>query len=233
MRYRNYKPGSNLLTDIGVVIHAFDGQEDPGRKWAVCAPTSQCGFISDRMSASVIFKGKTAAFSGGGGVILNPEATRLLCAYGGDGGTRGKLCHPPGVSGSCIPGCTSGPRQWCNPEEVWNNKGAWCDGRPWRPTDFGKFFELDKLSSTYNEVIADGFYWNQHLPHSIEAIIGSPGEPAAQALHAEFLETYGLSSAQVPLVTFNKEILDAPFTEERGTSSLFSPSERIPSSLYG
>lgn len=215
MRYRNYKPGSNLLADIGVVIHAFDGQEDPDRKWAVCPPNSQCGFISDRMSASVIFKGKTAAFSGGGGVILNPEATRLLCAYGGDGGTRGKLCHPPGVSGSCIPGCTSGPRQWCNPEEVWNNKGAWCDGRPWRPKDFGTFFELDKLSSTYNEVIADGFYWNKHLPHSIEAIIGSPGEPAAQALHAEFLQTYGLSSAQVPLVTFNKESLDAPFTEER------------------
>eukprot|EP00964_Phaeocystis_antarctica_P060902 scaffold36351_cov65-Phaeocystis_antarctica.AAC.7 len=47
----------------------------------------------------------------------------------------------------------------------------------------------------------------QHL----EAIIGSPGEPAAQALHAEFLQAYSLSSAQVPLVTFNKDILDAPF----------------------
>ena len=75
---------------MGVVIHAFDGQEDPDRKWAVCPPANgQCGFISDRMSASVIFKGKTAAFSGGGGIILNPEASRLLCAYGGDGGTRG------------------------------------------------------------------------------------------------------------------------------------------------
>ena len=215
IRYRNYKPGSNLLTDIGVVIHAFDGQEDPDRKWAVCPPANgQCGFISDRMSASVIFKGKTAAFSGGGGIILNPEASRLLCAYGGDGGTRGKLCHPPGVSGSCIPGCASGSPQWCNPDDAVYDNGAWCGGRPWRPTDFGKFIELDKLSSTYNEVVADGSYWNKHLPHSVEAIIGSPGDPAARALHAEFLQTYGLTSEQVPLVTFNKEISEAPFIEE-------------------
>ena len=84
-RYHNAKPGSSNLQDIGVIVHGIDHQEDPQRPWAVCSPSSlDCGFLSDRMSASVVYEGKTAAFSGGGGVVLNPAATVVLCAYGGE-----------------------------------------------------------------------------------------------------------------------------------------------------
>jgi len=183
-RFRSAKPGSSLLHEIGVMIHGIDGQEDDDYPWRVCPKSSMgCGFLSDRMSISVIYKGKTATFSGGGGVILSPDATRVLCAYGGDGGTRGKLCHPPGLTAQCVPGCMMGQgsyEAWCEP----GPNDYWCDGHPWRPEELGTFLQRDRISQQYNEIIVDGFYWNEKLPRSIEAILTSPGDPQAAKTHA-------------------------------------------------
>ena len=80
---------SDNPVDFGVIIHSTDQTEDPERPWAVCSASNlACGFFSDRISASVVYKGKTSAYSGGGGLVVRPQYARLLCGYGGDGGTR-------------------------------------------------------------------------------------------------------------------------------------------------
>ena len=59
--------------------------------------------------------------------------------------------------------------------------------------------------------VIDGFFWNAHLPWSIEAVIGSPGDLGAVRLHERFLASYHITKADVPLVTFHKEEADCPF----------------------
>lgn len=191
----------------------MDHTEDPNFPYMVCSPESpDCGFLSDRMSASVIWKGKGAATFGGGGVVLNPNFTRILCIYGGDGGTRGKLCKPPGVTPSCIPGCkASAYDEWCEASQAGS---SWCDGKAWRPEEIGHMLSLDEGSDTYNEAILDGFYWNAHLPHSIEALLTTPNNPVLRRMHMQFLRRYGLTETQVPLLTFNKADKENPFRIE-------------------
>jgi hypothetical protein len=218
-------PGSSRLSDIGVIVHGIDYTEDPDRPWAACSPeSSDCGFLSDRMSASVIWKVKgTAAFGGGGGVILNPKYSRVLCIYGGDGGTRGKTCSPPGATEQCVPGCVATAHDaWCDGEGA---RSSWCDGRPWRPSQLGRFLKLDGGMTTYNEAIIDGFFWNANLPHSIEALIGSPNDPGAVKLHERFLATYRLTKNDIPLLTFEKGRGDCPFKPFEAVPDVLKPQD--------
>ena len=45
--------------------------------------------------------------SGVDGIILSPTANTLLCSHAYDVESLERKCSPPGVSRSCIPGCTS------------------------------------------------------------------------------------------------------------------------------
>jgi len=204
-------PGSAAPQDLGVIIHAPDGSEDPVHPWMVCSDGDSCKNEPDRLSASVVYLGTTAAFSGGGGVIVNPRHSRLLCGYGGDGGSRGRTCNPPGETASCKPGCMmSGANDWCDPSSI-DSGDYWCDGRPWRPSDLGSMLAAHRGSSSYNEVVVEAKTFNDALPWSVEAIITSPGDPTTLEMHARFLQTYGITAADVPLVTFHKELVDRPF----------------------
>ena len=163
-RYNHWIPGSSRLEDIGVIVHGIDHTEDPRMPWAACPPdSSDCGFLSDRMSASLIWRAKgPAAFGGGGGVVLHPNFTRILCIYGGDGGTRGKLCNiadelahgiAPGltseVTPSCTPGCVASLHDsWCDGQSA---HSSWCDGKAWHMSEAARFLELDGSMTTYNE----------------------------------------------------------------------------------
>ena len=195
---------------MGVLVHGIDSTEDDQRPWAPCrADQPSCGFLSDRMSASFVFKEKGTNTFGGGGVILNPHYNRLFCFYGGDGGTRGKLCHPPGATSTCVPGCHERPTDmWCRAAVA---TSSWCDGLPWHPEDLAAAVQLDAVSSAYNEAIVDAFYWKEQLPHSVEAIITTPNNPSDEAMHRRFLHTYRLTEDDVPLVVFNKDRHDRPF----------------------
>ena len=53
--------------------------------------------------------------------------------------------------------------------------------------------------SRYNEVVIDYRYYQRHLPHSVEAFWGDEGD---HAVHAAFLEYYGLTSRDVPLLSY-------------------------------
>ena len=63
----------------------------------------------------------------------------------------------------------------------------------------------------YNEFIVDGDQWARTLPATIEAffmISGRGGED-----YQMFLDTYGLTSVQIPLVVLDPNNWEAPFSD--------------------
>ena len=220
-RFNAAKPGSGRLDEIGVIIHGVDRTEDPTRTWAPCPPGSeQCGFLSDRVSTFVVHRDKTAAFSlEDGGIVLNPEHAVVLCGYGGDGGTRGRTCSPPGANANCVPGCwCSWPSDdcwigagdysdWCDP---WSNFAAhggvdaWCGGKAWKASDLGELLRRDRaMPERVNEIVVDAHVWEARLPDSIDAIIApSKAEKngAVEKWYKDFLRRYPTSRA--PLLRY-------------------------------
>jgi hypothetical protein len=64
-------------------------------------------------------------------------------------------------------------------------------------------FERGWQRGNYNEVVVSSQYWMDHLPGIIQAFIPGRGQNnIANRAHAEFLATYGLTAAQVPMVGF-------------------------------
>lgn len=188
-----------------------------------------CKNQPDRLSCSAVYRGTTAAFSGGGGVIIKPRHSHLLCGYGGDGGSRGRTCQPPGETASCKPGCMmSGANDWCDPSGI-SFDDCWCDGRPWRPADLGSMLAAHRHSFTYNEIVIDAKTFNDEMPWSVEAIITSPGDPTTLEMYAKFLQMYGITAADVPLVTFHKELAERPFVCEicDGVATVFAAGSMV------
>lgn len=176
-RFRNaLSSGPSGLEGAGVILHSFDGWEDPNHPWAPCPKdghgSDHCGqprvqARRSRVSTSSIHRGllrpdrpdRTVIpmFSFDGGVILNPNTINLLCAYGNDGaiddGGGGLGCEGS-TSGNCIPGCGD-PPDWC-PETGeliagWCRCGfEWCGSkpRPWRPEHV---HALLKVSAKYSK----------------------------------------------------------------------------------
>lgn len=137
-RFVSTVPGSSKLSEIGVIMHAFDATEDPQGPWAPCPEGNEiCGFLHDKVSASAVYLGKTLAYSVKyGGVVLHPSIVRVKCGYVGDGGTREKACAP-GAARRCVSGCgvfdgyNHFNSVYCDAPSA--NSG-WCGGYPWRPT---------------------------------------------------------------------------------------------------
>ena len=179
-RYSQFVPGSSVLDEIGIILHSIDGFEDGEKPWAACIKYDgfggQCDVLGDRISASILFKGKSVSFASGNGAtyhqggsyVVNPSEARVLCAYGGDGATRGKNCNPAGVSTHCIPACipqyAAGNSvhdydSWCTAAGR-SESDYWCGGHPWRPEDIGDMLERDRKAQgprqdllKYNEVL--------------------------------------------------------------------------------
>ena len=230
-RFHNAQ-SSNDLGEIGVLVHTFDGQEDPTEPWLACRPEQSCAFYGDRVSTSLVRPGRVATYEfqgAGAGVIANPGVARLLCAYGGDGATRGKTCNPPGVSAACTPGCTmrgGWGLPWCDADA---SQDSWCNRRPWRPSDLHRLITIEPTGdggrhnqlSSYDELVLDGSSWNAHMPNAIEAFVKTSADDRhATELHAAFLARYGLSAAQVPLVLLSTHDLDRPFVEVSASGGL-------------
>ena len=81
-RYNSWVSGSSNIADMGVLVHALDSTEDENRPWRAGSPRAD--IMRDRMSVSLINRKKGTTSFGGGGVVLNPEHTRVLCFYGGE-----------------------------------------------------------------------------------------------------------------------------------------------------
>ena len=61
----------------------------------------------------------------------------------------------------------------------------------------------------YSEIIVDGLHLNAHMPDAVEAFYGA-GDTARDQ-HAKFLEEYGLSKEDVPLMLFDPRNWETPF----------------------
>lgn len=62
-----------------------------------------------------------------------------------------------------------------------------------------KLHEERDTRGHYNEVILDAKWYADHLPDSLEAIVGD------RETHAAFLKQYGLSNEAVPLLEYREE----------------------------
>ena len=71
------------------------------------------------------------------------------------------------------------------------------------------------MHSGYNEVVLDGTHWvEEGLPHAIEAFFELAHTPSARLLeaHRQFLSTYHLTSAEVPLLMLQPKNWETPFS---------------------
>ena len=165
-----FRRNFHSVLNSGVIMHSFDGWEDPDAPWSPCPEMGGSGVCGraeiqprrDRVSASIVYAGMHRAdrpdrnvipvYSFDGGVILRPDRVTLLCAYGNDGAIDygGKNCRVTGptASSTCVPGCGD-PPNWCDANggaiDGWCQCGfGWCGGekvRPWRPEDLSKLIE--------------------------------------------------------------------------------------------
>ena len=150
--------------------------------------------------------------SWGGGIIVSPTI-RLQCAYGDDGSSY----RAPDA------GCY---HEFCSKDDVWRGGK---DGHPcgfgsdvqrsWHPEDLDTMlrlynrhsqpFKWPSFYSGYNELVYGHEEWNSHLPHTIEAFVGTGA--LAREQRRGFIDAYGLRDDEVPLLAFDANDWETPF----------------------
>ena len=240
-RFRNGGP-RDRLGEVGLLLHQWDGLEahDRQKPWEMCIVSCMCqgSFIHGRISAMAIYRGLKERpdriaiplpFGNRGGLVLNPEYTTLECLYGIDGATY----H---LDDASKPGCTD---KVCDPSHPMTHDGlCGLSGYPptaWLPRDLklllemhaehGAPYKAPAFHSGYNELILNSAKFNQQLPQAILAFFylkGGAGKVTddlgygividAVATHQAFLDEYGLSEEQVPLLELDPSNWDQPFS---------------------
>lgn len=136
--------------------------------------------------------------------MLRPEEIELNCAYGSDGGSQGVVCSPPGKTPGCSPGC----KRWCDPSRGTRNWGC-----AWAPEHLNMMIAQQKVlepNGGYNEVIIDAASWVHNLPRTIMAVFVHKGAKdldvvTSKRVHADFLQQYGITDRETPLVEYDPE----------------------------
>ena len=156
------------------------------------------------------------------GIIFKPGPyTKILCGTSSD--------SSEGLCKSWCPSVPLSERDDYDPHNSPHGAGG-CKGS-WRPKDFGVFlyrtnrFETEVQSRwgrriDYNEIVVDGGHWTSNLPHTIDAFFrsddhgrGRRNDNVARDQHVRFLNEYGLTEAEVPLLDFDPTNWDEPFRE--------------------
>lgn len=197
---------TNDIAEAGVIMRAFDGLENPWRPWEPCPQDNpslaMCARFADRFPTSLVWPGHTSVYTGNGdgGLIIRPDAFKahsppFKCAYHGDGTTMSKGNEP------CPELCTSPGAKW------WR-----C---AWPPNHLQRMMEAQKPED-HNEVVLDTSVWVASLPATIEAIYAVPygddSHARARGVHRDYLERYGLSAKDVPLLMYRFD-QSPPFSE--------------------
>ena len=218
--YHTQWASNGALADAAVLVHIFDGWEEHEHGLVAYRATP---FVHDgHISTSLIYADQrptccpeqsipvyTMGSLGVEGIIFKPgESTRIMCGSAADTG-----------GGECRWFCDSVPLAG-DAYDPWRDGRDGCGGGSWRPEDFGVFLrrscswqkEVQALGRAmdYNEIIVDGPHWNDHLPNAIEAFFGY-GELSREQ-HRMYLDEFSLTPEQVPLLTFNWEDWESPFS---------------------
>ena len=126
-------------------------------------------------------------------LLVAAEHNNILCSWATDAGSMTRICSPPGVSETCIPGC-SGGEDWCENQK----KPLYC---PWGKGRLRDMVAQSQRGGGYNEVIVGRDDYESRLPQAVEAVVFTGDDRSkAEAVHAKFLGAYGLAASQVPLL---------------------------------
>lgn len=203
--------------EAGVLVHQWDNMEGTGhdQMWWPCQ-ADWCQAFKDRFSFSLLnknmpqMKGKIGLFSNeAGGFIVSPAKADILCSYPSDGGSMSKECSDGGSD--CVPGCD---KEQCT-RDMW-----WTCSFP--PDQLNVMFEMyQKNPARYNEVVVSTANWDP--PTSIEAFFYPAGETGCgdcdkecakvKEQHGGYLQTFSMTSAQVPLLCIDRSNFEYPFAD--------------------
>ena len=192
------------LSAAGVLIRTFDGLEDPVVPWQPCPLgvgwLAMCARFRDRFPTSLLWPQHVNIYKGvdQGGMVIRAADAQPRCSYHMDGTTMSKGGEP------CLESCANPGAKW------W--RCSWPAGM------IQRMMEAQPTDS-HNEVVLDASNWVANLPHTIEAffavrwpddLIASPTLHYQRAenqnvhqKHREFLEKYGLTSDDVPLLLYD------------------------------
>lgn len=200
-RFFHGVPASHLAS-AGLLVKVVDGMEDDAwQPWHACR-SGWCSTV-DHVSASVINHDLPHIYADVHddlhvGFVL-AATLDFHCSMLQDGGTV------MNYHGGCEARCTCG-QPGC----------YWCVYQPSQLREFVR----DHMAgdrTTYNEVVILKEAWEAALPGSIEAVfcVHSDGCHQAREVHRRFLEAYGLSASDVPLLRY---------LHERGFMDMHAPS---------
>jgi len=182
---------SDDMSEIGVLMHQWDGQEDHAHKqpYKMCQEHCMCQgqYIHGRISSMVIYKGLSERadrrsvplpFGDRSGILLNPSSVQMDCLYGIDGGTyRLNSAERPGCSSTFCRSSGDGRDQNGQYANACGFNGA--PATAYAPKDMKKLLQLHKehgarwhapgWHSGYNEVVINSAHYNAHLPDAVEA----------------------------------------------------------------
>lgn len=213
---------------------------DPARLWLPCPRVCHkntgsictCDAQSDRLSCSFIstriastradHRAPVLSYPGSRfvGIVLEPNATKLMCSYATDMGSSSLRCGGRGVSQTCVPGCMAG--NWCR-EPIKRHSCSW------RAADLEWMLrQFEGNRAPYNEAVVEAASWLASLPRSLEAIYfhdatsGDEDAPHSRAewrgrealarrMHASFVRAFGLEAGEVALLRFDRGNLSSPF----------------------
>jgi hypothetical protein len=189
--FRGGANAGNTLHDAGLLVHMFDNLEDGRENWHTCH-SGWCANRFDHMSCSLINAAMPTLFNYGLGFILSPNA-EFVCGFTADGGTQGKQ----------LGGCHS--RQRCRTNMWWN-----CGWSPDQLRDaVSTQLRVNRLG--YNEYVVSAMWWEEHLPHTIEAVVCRDKCGRARQVHSAFLQAYDHTALQTPLLYYHGS--DKGFTD--------------------
>lgn len=146
------------------------------------------------------------------GVVYRPGYVKIMCSYGGDGGSRG-------TSDGCGTSfCPDGGGKYVTID-------AWCDGKP--HASLGAMLRGHAVRGGYNELIIETADLERQLPEAIEAIFyvrGTHQETFAKSVFDNFHATYAAAWAErrasdrpllkpVALLELNPTDWETPFSD--------------------
>jgi len=209
-RYENATP-SGRLEDGGVLVHIYDGFESGPQPWDICHGADCVRGPVDTISSSLISRRLPWLFEaearwGQVGFIIAPDV-QVLCAFYRDAGSgghpNGKCPFPPNTGKHSIP-----PHEGEPLSSVIKEHFEACAGEVSPFTGVAK--RNGHCGSGYNEILVSWAHWELNLPWSVEAFMYGGGpkyweENGARArkIHADFLQHFGLTRAEVPLLRYD------------------------------
>ena len=194
---------SNNLSQVGLMVHCFDGTEDWTQPWAPCLE-GECVEGQEKMnfvrwwSVSIINQQQphTLATSG---LILTPQHNEILCSWDSD-------------FGSMLSGCKVHNVPPLPPDKLKDMLDV-----SMSPNNAKMFGDS---ANTYNEVLVNSTYFWQQMPQSIAAFVYFDDEAALQAgqgqdlrlpdkivavtNYVKLLDYYKLSERDLPLLKVNR-----------------------------